>query len=395
MDNPAERTAYHGWSDGDLVGLLHRAGDRLPAGAVWEIGLRHESMSAELRAIIQVRAEWAKAGNSSWAAIHAFLLYADYAGKEDEWKSPNRWSALLAAVRYALAYDLQESYLAALPHVVASQGPWVWERLAALAHDGGRSCAERRVWLLALADTAHRDGCGRNGRLDELRTLAANAKEPRELRAYAARRLLDFVRPGDRELIDRIAVEEEAGPGYAELLPEEVAAAYAAGAQDRSAYSFNWRAGYFCTPMTEGAPVEPWTEAPVELTDLPLPSWREEERRDTLRWAPNGGDDADDGVPNRHQVRQAAECMIESLVVRRFVPVRFWRMLDIAEFVAFSVREREQLPPELRRAFAEASSAFLDRLARAEVLPAGRAASMRAWLLRRAERLGRLVSDPK
>lgn len=383
MDASEINTAYHDWSDADLVGLLRQAGDRLPGDAVIEMAIRNETTQPLLWTILTDREMWSRAGQSSWAAIHAFLLYADYQMPEAEFSLEDRWGTAMAAVRYALAYGLDETYLADFPLVVSSQGRWVWNRLPALARDRSRPVRERRAWLMALADAAKREPDASDAKLDVLRRIAQGADEPAELRAFAARRLLDFVRPGDRPVIETVAEAEAAGTGLAEVLPEEVAEAYARGTPDPSPYIRNWQAFHYKMP---GLGPEDAAATP----EMPLPSWREAEiGRITRACAGLMEQDVTPGLS------ETAAFFLDTLVRRRLSLVRFWRTLDVTAACARAFSDPAALPAPARANFPAAAARFLEILGLRELVEVGDLREMAAWVTRRAGRIGGRVGEGK
>lgn len=377
MDAHELRTLYREWKDEELVGLLHQAGDRLPGEAVTEIAVRNETTKWMLKSILEDRQEWARAGITSWAAVHALLLFLDAPEPDETWDTRDRWPTLMAAVKFALAYDLDEGALADLPLVVASQGTWVSERLAGLARDPKRRTREKRIWVTALAAAAKCDNAELTERLDVLRAIAADASEKLPVRALAARRLMDWLRAGDRETIAEVARLEEAAGGIGELLPEEVAEAYERDVPELSPYIRNWQAFYY-------RETKPRSEPP----ELPLPSWRVEEKLAALRACEPFFADPRHSVPG---LRGVAEFALETLVMKRFAAVRLWRTVDVAAVVERAARDPGQLEGAARSNFAEALARFVEILGAAERIEVGDWRRMAAWVRRRAARIGRLV----
>ncbi|MCE9584374.1 MAG: hypothetical protein K8T20_17950 [Planctomycetes bacterium] len=364
-------TPYRNLSDEDLVGLLHQAGDRFPGEAVTEIALRNDTTVVLIRAIIEDRREWAKAGVSSWAAIHAFRLYLDFEMGDEGWSpGSDRWPALIAAARFAMAYDLDEGPVTDWPLIVAAQGPWVWRALPALARDRTRPLRERQGWLLALCAAAKRDGGEHDKYLDILAGVASDNLESRELRARAARRLLDWVRPKDRALIEKVAREEKRARGFAEVLPEEVEPAFARGAPDLTAFAHDHQRNYY-RDYVLGKPPPPGP--------LPLPSWREEERESAWR--------ACEPLLASEAERAAAGWLLDTLVIRRASPVRAWRLLDIAAAVEAAARKPADIPEAARGSFAAATARVLEVLGARELTEIGDWREMAGWVRRREERL--------
>lgn len=379
MDADDLITTYHDWSDEDLVGLLHVAGDRLPGDVVTELAIRHERTKELLRAILEDRREWSKAGVSSWAAIHAFLLFLDPEMGDESWSTEARWATLMTAVRYAIAYDLDEGALADLPLVVAGQGQWVWNALPSLALDRSRPPRERRVWLLALGAAAQRHGGSTDLYLDAIREVAGDAEAGADLRGYAARRLLDWRRESDRDLLAHVAAQQEAGPGIGHLLPEDVAAAYRHGTPDLTPFQRNWQQFYYRDFALGQHP---------GMQAIPLPSWRVEERDSTWRAAEPFLDVRAAEIAG---LKPAARWLLDDLVMRRLAPVRGWRLLDVAAAMELAGARPDGVPDEAKAHFAASCAAFIESLGTRELIESGDWRVMAEWLRRRAGRIERML----
>ncbi|MCC6738420.1 MAG: hypothetical protein IT452_05195 [Planctomycetia bacterium] len=383
MDASEFRTAYAEWSDDDLIGILDKAGDRLPGDAVTEIALRPEAMQPRIREILTDRASWAQAGQSSWAAIHAFHLFADFHQPDQEYELRNRWPPLETAIRYLLAYDLDQTLLADFPLVVSAQGPWVWDRLTALALDRDREPRERRHYFLALGDAAKRHGGHEEDYLPGLRKVAADPAEPVALRATAARRLLDWVRPHDRVLLEKVAVDVAAATPVPELLPEEVAEAYLREEPDLTPYIRNWQAFHYREPGI-GADLE--SAAP----DLPLPSWREEEVGRVLRTCEAHLNHSEAG----RGTCDIARYLLDTLVNLRLAPVRLWRCLDLEGAIERVTRKPSEVSDSVRGEFVVGVLEFLRILDARELIERDDALRMQAWLRRREHYVRKLLAMP-
>lgn len=379
MDADDLITTYHDWSDDDLVGLLHVAGDRLPGDAVTEMAIRHERTTERLRAILEDRREWSKAGVSSWAAIHAFLLFLDFEVGDESWSTSTRWATLMKAVRFAIAYDLDEGALADLPLCVAAHGEWVWKALPELALDKSRPARERRVWLLALGAAAQRHAGFTDVYLDAIRKVAEDAGGDPDLRGYAARRLLDWRRERDREVILDLAGQEERRGGVGHVLPEEVEAAYRQGTPDLTPYQRNWQQLYYRDFALNLRPGK---------QTLPLPSWREEERDSTWRAVEPF---LDLRVGEVSGLKLAALWFLDALVMRRLAPVRGWRLLDVAAVIEVAVAGPDGVPDEAKAHFGVACATFIEALGARELIETGNWRDMAEWLRLRGGRLETLL----
>jgi len=201
MDPSTVAVDYRSFTDERLLDLLLTEEDRLTRAAVDEFVARGERMVEPLTRILQEEESWSEMIPAFWRPVHATFILGAIGGERVV-------PALLTALQHANDHDID----------------WISERLPSifaavaslLRHSRETDPGSYARWdaFRALAGIAARHPDLRDDILGALHAVAANPNEPDFARIAAACELLDFARPGDRELLMRVAeIAEREKPG--------------------------------------------------------------------------------------------------------------------------------------------------------------------------------------
>lgn len=215
------KTDYARMGDEELIRLLHTEEDTLPREAADEIVRRGAAVVPRLANIVTDRAAWDEIDEPLWAPVHATYLLGAIGG-------PDVVPPLLAALRFSDELEVDWVY-DALPSILPGLGDPVLEPLRSIALDRDEKEFVRIVAIDALEAIAQRRPDKRDGILADLRALAGSDDEDDELRGCAGAGLLRFVRPEDREFLERLADEQDEAGIIGWLLPKHVREAYDEG----------------------------------------------------------------------------------------------------------------------------------------------------------------------
>ncbi len=215
------KTDYGRMSDEELLRLLHTEEDTLPREAADEIVRRGAAVVPRLAEIVTDREAWDGIDEAFWTPVHATYLLGAIGG-------PDVVQPLLAALRYSNELEVDWVF-DVLPSILPTLGDPVIEPLRTIAFDRAEEEFVRIVAITALEAIALRRPDKRDGILTDLRTLAGSDDEDDEVRGCAGGGLLRFVRPEDREFLERLADEQDEAGIIGWLLPKYVREAYDEG----------------------------------------------------------------------------------------------------------------------------------------------------------------------
>ncbi len=190
-------TAYASMSDAALCDLLFSEEDRLSRVVVDEFLRRGARIAPRLIEILDDDDAWEEELPGFWAPVHAAYILAAM-------KPEGAVEALVRALDNADVHDV-EWIFDPVRWLLASFGPSALAHLRTVATD--RAVREYvRIWVsegVAGIGQAHA-GC-REEAASVLRSIVRDASSPPDVRTFAARELLDFLIPDDRELLLKAA----------------------------------------------------------------------------------------------------------------------------------------------------------------------------------------------
>lgn len=240
VEEPAMTTRTDGTrcevlTDSELLQLLEVEEDHLPRDVVDEFVRRSARMVEPLTAMCDDPETW-QGHLSPWLGVHATLILGAIGGAR-------AMPGLLAAVRRSAYAGRRMELDDRLPRVLAAAGPAAIPELKGLVEGTGDiGIEDRAVAAEALGAIAarHHDRC--DDILDFLRPVACTEETNEEddfegwedapARGAAARVLLDFARPGDRQALLELAEEVEYTGAAHDLEPDDVRIAYERGGPD-------------------------------------------------------------------------------------------------------------------------------------------------------------------
>lgn len=188
---------YAALSDSQIVDLLFTEGDLLPRAAVDEIIRRGVPLAPALVGIIDDDGVWEAEPPRGWAVVHATFILASM-------RPPGALEALIRSIYRAddLGFDWANEHARSL---LGSFGPPAVPKLAAAALDSTRSAIVRMVLKDALGWIGRNHAEVRDEVTKTLRAVIHDTASDIDVRVSAARELLEFALPGDRELILSVA----------------------------------------------------------------------------------------------------------------------------------------------------------------------------------------------
>ncbi|GEM_PF-793269 len=234
-------------SDADLLALLDTAEDRLSRDAVEEFVRRRERMLAPLTAICRDEAAWKGEGADFWKPVHAAYILGAMGGLESI-------QGLLAALHFSTLHDL-DWVSESMPSIFADLGAPAIPHLVQRAGDTEAVQHERALAIVSLGAIAIRWPDLTDQVLAVLRETASQGADE-EVRCSAGNALLDFARPEDRPLIDRIARLNRDEAEWPLFRSEEVEDAYRRGGRPREYAPRGWL--YFYDPQEIDARQARW-----------------------------------------------------------------------------------------------------------------------------------------
>ena len=325
-------------TDAELLQLLEIEEDRLPREVVDEFVRRGERLVGPLTAICDNPETW-QGHLSRWLPIHATLILGAIGGHR---ALPGLLAALGRSSYSGRPTELDDR----LARILGAVGPAAVPELKALV-EGGDDRQDRAVGADALGVITARHPDLRDDILDFLVDVARQALEDEDedgegwedAPAYGAagRVLLDFARPGDQDLLARLAEESEYTGVAQDLGPDDVRAAHQRGGPDLGRYLADFLDFYSPEALAERAHAaaeraedQRWAEA-----DEAGAPWVEEEVGQLLdaygRTLPTEETDA-----RRVAVAVARSMVLYQLRVRHATPWR-WNGWAANEFLTYFV----------------------------------------------------------
>lgn len=183
----AQAAVYATLSDEELVRLIFTEGDRLPLEFAREVVGRGKRLVPTFARVVQDPANWELEHGGWWSTIHASYLLGAIGGEEVV-------CPLIDAVKFASDFDCDWTG-EAFPSMFRTIGPVALGPLRVLALDRWEGWYVRHSALASMAGAASRDPGLLRETLDFIAGIAADPKELREIRRWAAAVLLDFPCP--------------------------------------------------------------------------------------------------------------------------------------------------------------------------------------------------------
>jgi hypothetical protein len=180
-------------SGDDLIDLLFTQEDRLTRATAEEICRRGATLAPRLAALLEDEELWSDHSPRWWALVHAYVLLARI-------RPPGVIDILILALdrasREGVDWILDEA-----PHLLGGFDPNALSSLQAAVKNEGLNSWCRIALLEALAKIGHRHPEATEDVLAFLRSTVREATEEVELPIFAAKYLLGFARPEDRDLL--------------------------------------------------------------------------------------------------------------------------------------------------------------------------------------------------